>query len=265
MLATGLQLLLAPLLAGLSGAVALRWDDRRGGLVSAFPAIVGPLLLVAAHEHGRPFAARLAVGTLLGLVALSGFAVVYARAAQRWSWPLALAMAWGAAVSIATAAGAVAGASWIAAAAAATVSLIVAARALPPAGASPAHAAGTSVLARIWLTAVLVVALAVAAGRFGAVVAGILAALPVLASVLAVTTHRQQDASAVCALMAGMLTGMASFVGFCVVIAALLVPFGAPLAFALASVVAVLAQVGALAWTAHRAGRGMLIAWPAHG
>src|SRR3954469_24369532 len=98
MLNVVIEVVLAPALVGAATLAARRWGQRTGGLVSAFPAIVGPVLLVAALQHGATFAARTANGTLLGLVALAGFALVYGRrAAGRRGWPATLAVAWAAA------------------------------------------------------------------------------------------------------------------------------------------------------------------------
>ncbi len=66
-----LQLLVAPALVAAATLAARRWSPRVGGVVSAFPAIVGPVLLIGADAHGTAFAARAATGTLLGLVALA--------------------------------------------------------------------------------------------------------------------------------------------------------------------------------------------------
>ena len=103
-----LELVVAPALVGAATLAARRWGQRTGGLVSAFPAIVGPVLLVAALDHGAAFAASAANGTLLGLVALAGFALVYARAAARSAWPPSLAGAWAAAGALGLAVGALA-------------------------------------------------------------------------------------------------------------------------------------------------------------
>src|SRR5690242_16910442 len=93
-----IEVVLAPALVGAATLAARRWGERIGGLVSAFPAIVGPVLLVDALEHGTGFAGRAASGTLLGLIALSAFALAYARAAARGlGWPAALAVGWAAA------------------------------------------------------------------------------------------------------------------------------------------------------------------------
>jgi hypothetical protein len=251
-----LELLVAPALVGASTLAARRWGQQIGGLVSAFPAIVGPVLLIAALEHGPAFAARAAGGTLLGLVALSAFVLVYGRVATRAAWPGTLAAAWAAAAVAATAAGAI-GADLAGALAAATVSLVVAHRLLPDAPAASAaepalDAAQTPTLAARWdlplrmaLTALLVAALSAAAAAFGPVAGGILAALPVLASVLAVFTHERHGPAALAELLRGMLRGMAGFVVFCALVAALLERSGIAAAFAFAALAAVAAQAGA--------------------
>ena len=106
-LATALQVLIAPAVVAAATLAARRWDARAGGLVSAFPAIAGPVLLLDVQTHGTAFAARAATGTVLGLVALSAFALVYGRAARATtSWTRSLAAGWAAAALAAAAAGA---------------------------------------------------------------------------------------------------------------------------------------------------------------
>ena len=43
-------------LVALSTVAAARWGHVIGGVLSAFPLIVGPVLLVAAERHGTAFA-----------------------------------------------------------------------------------------------------------------------------------------------------------------------------------------------------------------
>src|SRR3954447_6339726 len=101
-----LKLVVAPALVGAATLAGRRWGERVGGVVSAFPAIVGPVLLIAALQHGTAFAGRAASGTLLGLVALSAFAVAYGRVARRAGWQASLAAGWAAAGVLALALGA---------------------------------------------------------------------------------------------------------------------------------------------------------------
>jgi hypothetical protein len=124
------QLAVAPLLVGAATVAARWWGHGLGGLVSAFPAIVGPVLLIGAHRHGTEFAAQAATGTLLGLAALSGFALAYGRTALRAGWPVSLAAGWAVAAATAALAGAV-GATLLGALATAVASVALAHRALP--------------------------------------------------------------------------------------------------------------------------------------
>jgi hypothetical protein len=272
------ELVLAPMLAAAATVAARRWGPRTGGVVSAFPAIVGPVLLITALDHGSAFTARAANGTLLGLVALSGFALAYGRTAVHGRWPLSLAAGWACAAFTALGAGlAAGGAGSPVGLLAALISLAIAHRALPPASAADAPAGGfgpaessngidgvdstsdevdspsdgvdsTSAAAdstiplRMALTAMLVASLSAAAGALGALVGGMLAALPVLASVLAVFTHRAHGGPAVIALLRGTLAGMAGFVAFCEVVAVLIVRYGIAPAFGVATVAAVVVQ-----------------------
>jgi hypothetical protein len=236
---------LAASLVGISTLAAGRWGHAVGGVLSAFPLIVGPVLFIAAERHGTAFAAQAAVGTLLGLVALSGFALVYARSAVRWGWWASLPVAWAAAAALGAVAGrADAGLLWALAAAGASIAL---ARIALPAGGEPAAPLPTppwELPLRMALTAGLIVALTAAANEFGPTVAGILAALPTLASVLAVFPHSRHGREAVIGLLHGMLGGMAAFVTFCAVVGGLVDRAGVALAFVLATAGAVLVQAG---------------------
>src|SRR4051794_11553159 len=97
MLNAVIEVALAPALVGAATLAARRWGEQTGCLVSALPAIVGPVLLVTALEHRAGLPARAASGTLLGLVALSAFTFAYARASRRLRWPASLAAGWAAA------------------------------------------------------------------------------------------------------------------------------------------------------------------------
>lgn len=240
---------MAPLLVGCASVAAQRWNPRIGGAISALPAVVGPVLLITAQDRGAIFAARAANGTLLGLAALGAFVLAYSAVAQRARWGLSLCVGW----SFAALASALTG--WLAGGlgllgglAVATVSLILASAALPDAhptaAVTPLPAHGPRELqVRMALTAVLVALLVMGGELFGATVGGLLTALPVLASVLAVFTHRRDGSFAAIALLRGMIGGMTGFVGFCAVVSLLIVPAGTAAAFAAAAATAVGAQV----------------------
>lgn len=90
------KILLAPSFVVGASLIARRFGVRVGGLVGALPVVAGPILLVYALAHGRVFAADAAAGTLLGLVSLTTFVVVYAHLAGRRSWGVSLLAGWGA-------------------------------------------------------------------------------------------------------------------------------------------------------------------------
>ncbi len=252
------ELIIGPALVGGATRASRRWGAGVGGLVSAFPAVVGPVLLIAAHQRGAPFAARAATGTLLGIVALSSFALAYARVGVRSAWHVSLAAGWACA---AIAAGAVAwmghGVGLVAGLSIACASLLLAHRAMPTlrpdAGLDPGARSATDpglasgapgeVWLRVALTALLVASLTSLAAVAGPLVGGMLASLPVLSSVLAVFTHRRQGPAALVGLLRGLLAGMAGFVAFCAVVAALIVPAGVPAAFAAGTLAALGLQV----------------------
>ncbi len=244
----------AALLVGFSSLAARWWGLRTAGVVSAFPAIVGPVLVLVAVEHGVHAAARNAEGTLLGLVGLAAFTAAYGRSAQRGSWITSLLSGWAAAavVSLATV---LVGADAQAPIGlmAASISLWLAHRSLARAPREPvpvapplAPDARTSILGRMALTALIVVALTGAVSVLGPLAGGMLAALPVLASVLAVVTHRHSGSQAAVALLRGTLAGMAGFVAFCQIVALLITRAPLVPVFAGATLAALLAQVPAL-------------------
>jgi hypothetical protein len=251
-----LESLMAGLAAGLVGLSTLaseRWGHAVGGLLSAFPLIVGPVLFIAAERKGTAFAADAASATLLGLVALSGFALAYGRSALRWRWQWSLAVAW----IVAAVLGAVAGqveVGLLGAAAAAVLSIVAARFGLPVRGQVPdaARLPCWELPVRMALTALLIVALTAAGDRFGPTVAGGLAALPTLASVLAVFTHSRHGRDALLDLLRGMLGGMAAFVAFCAVIGGLVDRAGVAAAFVAASCAAVVVQTTAARTPAFR-------------
>ena len=244
---TLLEVLIAPVLVAMATLVGRRWGARAGGLVSAFPAVVGPVLLIIAQQRGEAAAERAAGATLLGLVALSGFALAYGRTARGTPWPASLAAGWACAIAAAAAAWSLTGTGLPAALAVAVLSIAAARSALPrPAEqlhlGSPLPGPRGDIVVRMALTAALIVLLTIASELFGPVVGGMLAALPVLASVLAVCTHREHGSDATIGLLGGMLTGMSGFVAFCAAIALLAVPAGTAVAFGVATLCAVAAQ-----------------------
>jgi hypothetical protein len=248
-----LKVLLAPVLVALATLVARRHGPTLGGWFSALPVIAGPVLLVFVVEHGADFAQRAARGTLMGLVSLSAFIVVYAHVARHRSVASSLAAGW-----VAFSAATVAIAGWDPSAA---IAMILAAAALglawlftrrdAPAepGAGPVDA---SIAARVVMTAALVLALTAAGGLLGPRLGGMLAAFPVLASLLAAFTHAAHGGGAASDLLHGMVAGLIGFATFCLVIAIGLAPLGTVAAFGLGVVATLAVHATTLPFVARR-------------
>jgi hypothetical protein len=245
------ELAMASILVGCATLACRRWGPRIGGLIGALPAVVGPVLVITAQDRGAAFTARAANGTLLGLVALGAFVLAYSRVAARARWGASLTAGWASAALVTGLVGWWGGGlAFPAGLGVATLSLVLAYALLPRSAtaATVGPLLRAEVPLRMALTAVLTATLAAAAELFGPVIGGMLTALPVLVSVLAVFTHRRDGSAAVVALLRGMLLGMTGFVGFCSVVALLIVPAGAAAAFAAASIAAVGLQVLAIAY-----------------
>ncbi len=234
---------------------ARRFGARVGGLVGGLPVVAGPILLVFALSHGRAFAAQAAAGTLLGIVSLLAFIVVYSHLASRASWaskpglglggvlcddrrlehglgwsrPGARDRAWGDRKHTAGASQRAGGAS--------------AARPAPPAWDLPVR--GLSALA-------LVLALTALAGQLGAKLSGLLAPFPVIASVLAVFTHAQHGEEDLLRIMRGFVLGLVAYALFCFALAVSLESLSIAESFLLAASCALATQAVALTVTLRR-------------
>ena len=252
---------LAPALIVAATLAARRWGPRAGGVVAAFPAIVGPLLLVTVLQHGLHAATEAADGTLLGLVGLAAFAVLYAETACRHRrWPSSLIAGWVAAALSTSVAGIWLHGIGAASGLVATLALLSAAFLLmrrgPGDGAAlPLSGPGTVTL-RAVTTALLVTGLAWAVGHLGPLAGGVLAALPLLASLLAVFTHREAGPDAAVEVLRGTVFGMTGFVVFCQIVAVTVVPYGPAMAFALATSAALLAQAAMTRYASARNSAG---------
>jgi hypothetical protein len=242
-----MKLTLAPALVAATTLAARRWGALVGGVVGGFPAVVGPILLALDAQQGDAFATRAAAGALAGLLSLTAFVLAYGWLARRFAWPATLVLSW-AAFAVGTAA--LRGVSLDPTVALPLVLLAFggAYLALPRASLRedvPATPDWDLTL-RVVATAAFVLALTGVAGALGPELSGLLAAFPVLASVLCAFTHAQNGAAAVADFLRGLVSGLGGFAAFCFVVAELMPDAGAVAAFLAATVVA-LAVNGSLA------------------
>jgi hypothetical protein len=243
------KLLLAPSFVVGASLVARRYGPRVGGLVAGLPVVAGPVLLAYALAHGREFAAHAAAGTLLGLVSLIAFVVVYARLARRAAWTVYMLAGWAAFVAgtvLFSALSPPLGVALGLAAIALALGLVWLPRALGPARAYP-PAPRWDLPLRGACAAALVLTLTAVSGWLGPQLSGLLAPFPIIATVLATFTHAQRGCDELLRLLRGMVTGFGAFALFCLVLSLSLRHLDIGSAFALATALALLAQAGVLA------------------
>lgn len=254
-----LKLVVTPALIGTATLVGRRWGQSIGGWLVGLPLTTGPVAFFIALEQGTAFGAAAAAGSLGGAIAEAAFVVAYGRSAARAGWPLSLlagSMAYAGVAAI------LPGLALqpLLLFGVAIAALLVALRLIPSgsSGIPTAPAPPWDVPARMVLATVVVLALTALAPRLGATLSGLLATYPLFAAILTAFGHHLQGASTAVSVLRGLLFGLFSFVGFCLVLALGLVPLGIAGAFAAAIVVALLVQ-GASLWCL-RSPRG--ITWP---
>jgi uncharacterized membrane protein len=248
------KLLLAPSFVVGASLTARRFGPRIGGLIAGLPVVAGPILLVYALTHGSRFAAGAAAGTLLGLISLIAFVVIYARLAARVSWIASLLAGWAvfaAATAIFSTVSIPAGAALALACAAIGLGL-AALPAGPCSGRTHPPAPAWDLPLRAGCALALVLTLTAVAGWLGPRLSGLLAPFPIIATVLAVFTHAQRGPEELVRLLQGMVSGFVAFALFCFTLALSLRALGTPASFALATGVALLTQALLLARTAAR-------------
>jgi hypothetical protein len=244
-----LKLILAPAFVVGASLTARRFGPRIGGLVGGLPVVAGPILLVLAIVHDRDFAARSATTSLLGLVSLTTFVVVYGCAARRLRWAGALALAWLAFLVMTALASAVHIAATPALAVAFT-GFVLGLAVLPSAAIGPSPAAigppSWDLPVRAVCAAAMVLAITAASAGLGPRLSGLFAPAPIITTVLAAFTHAQLGSDAALRLLRGMLTGFFAFALFCWTVALALPHTSIVVAFALATAVAALTQAAIL-------------------
>jgi hypothetical protein len=246
------KLLLAPLFIVGASLVSRRFGVRVAGVLVGLPVIAGPILLVLALAHGRSFAAAAATGTLLGMVALIAFVLVYVAASRRLAWPFALLLGWTAFLAVVAAlrpvnVGAVAALCF--ACAACGLTLVVLPRPGPRRAAASGEYPRWDLPLRAACAVVPILAVTGAAGALGPHLAGLLAAFPIITPVLAAFTHAQQGSRESDRLLHAMTVGFFAYALFCFTVAVAIRGLGIAATFALAAALALLVQGAAVALT----------------
>jgi hypothetical protein len=243
------KLLLAPSFVVGASLAARRFGPRVGGLIAGLPVVAGPILLAYALAHGRAFAAGAAAGTLLGLVSLIAFVVVYARLAGRVFWGASMLAGW-LAFALGTAAFSAVSLPAGAALGLAGAGLLAGLALLPRPGRElPAQLPPPAwdLPLRAACALALVLTLTAVAGWLGPQLSGLLAPFPIIATVLATFTHAQRGTDELLRLLRGLVSGFGAFALFCFALAISLHRLDTLSAFALATALALIVQATILA------------------
>jgi hypothetical protein len=237
------KLTLAPVFIVGASLVARRFGPRIGGVVAGLPVVAGPILLVYALAHGRAFASGAASGTLLGLLSLTAFLVIYSRIGAYASWPISLLAGW-LTFALATAVLSMFSITVGAALALAAVGVVVGLVALPRPSRSglPYAPPSWDLPLRAACAAALVVTLSAVSGWLGPHLSGLLTPFPIVAAVLATFTHAQRGVDDVRRMSRGMVAGLCAFALFCFTLSVALRTLDIATSYALATLVALTTQ-----------------------
>jgi hypothetical protein len=231
-----LKLVAAPLLLAAASLVGRRWGSSVGGALAAIPIVSGSIAFFVTLDHGPGFGERTAAATLVGVCSLAWYALVYAHASRRFGWPVCLTLAYlteaGASLAIIPLAGAPA----FAVCGCAIAQLAIVFRLLPPVGPGPRQASPAwDIPVRMIVGTVLVLVLTWLARSLGPQLSGLLAAFPLVFSVLLVSTQRHEGPERARGLLRGFVAGLAATCLFLEIVADGLAPLGLGLTFVLAA------------------------------
>jgi hypothetical protein len=241
--------LLAPTFVVGASLMARRFGAWLGGVVGGLPVVAGPIVLVYALAHGRSFAQHAAGGTLLGLLSLTAFVVVYGRLAGRARWGLCMLAGWGAfaiATLVLDGASVPAGVAFALDCAAFGLGLLLLPSAIGEDDVTAPRPYWDLPL-RAGCALVLVIILTTVSGRLGPQLSGLLAPFPVITTVLATFTHSQRGAAEAVRLLRGMLTGFFAFALFFLILTVSLRAWEIPAAFLVATAAVLVAQAMVIA------------------
>lgn len=236
-----IKLTLLPALIGLVSLAGRRWGPTVTGWLVALPLTSGPVVFFLALEQGAAFAARAAQGTLLGIVSLAAFCLVYSLLSRGASWAPCVLSSWSVfflftfaldKLTIPLLPGFLG----------AVIILTLVLRLLPGnlAGIAPSPPPAWEIPMRMLAATAVVVTLTGIAHSLGPRLSGLLTPFPVAATILGGFTHHFEGAAAAVRLLRGMLAGLFAFAVFFLLIALTLEPWGLAASFGVATMAALL-------------------------
>ena len=209
------------------------------GWIIGLPLTSGPVALFLALEHGTAFASRAAEGSLLGLISLAAFCLVYSWLSVHLNWPISILAGWGAFFALTFTLEFVSLPLFLSFLGVIGCFLLV--LQLLPRSQNlniVTKPPGWETPLRMVVAAAFVLVLTGAAGVLGPQLSGLLTPFPVFATILAIFTHHFHGANAARLLLRGLISGAFSFAVFFLVIAGLIDRWGILAAFLLATLAA---------------------------
>ena len=237
------KIILAPLLIGLVSLAGRRWGPGISGWLLGLPLNSAPIFLFLLLEQGPRFAARAAVGTLLGIVAWAAFTLAYAYCCLRLPWWWSTVVGWIAFSVLAWLLVPVnPGVIWGFLLVCATLAVVLLLFPRIEPAASPAFHSNAELWLRMAVAGAMVTSLTTLAKVLGPAASGILSASPAFTTILAVFNHRHHPAAAV-RVLKGLSAGLYTSATFFLVLSLSILHFAVAPSFALASIAALAVHV----------------------
>lgn len=240
------KIVLAPVLIGLVSLAGRKWGPGIAGWLLGLPLNSGPILIFLVLEQGRGFASTAAIGSLIGIIPWSAFALIYSLCCPKLSWWQSMIVGWTGyslvallVLPIHLAVG------WAYVLVALTLAAILLAFPRPAQSGAVAPRRKYELWLRMITAAGMVVTLTGVARELGPTRSGLLSAFPAYTTILAVFNHQQSAAAAV-KVLRGVTMGLYTAATFFLVLSTALVRTGAVLSFTLAIVAAGAVQAGSL-------------------
>jgi hypothetical protein len=173
------KIILAPVLIGLVSLAGRRWGPGVSGWLLGLPLNSAPIFLFLLMEQGPGFAARAAVGTLLGILAWAAFTLVYAYCCLRLPWWWSTIAGWLAFSALAWLLIPVnAGVIWVFLLVCATLAVVLLLFPRVEAPASPSFHSNSELWLRMAIAGAMVTSLTTLAKVLGPGASGVLSAFP---------------------------------------------------------------------------------------
>jgi hypothetical protein len=228
-----LKLTLTPLLIGGASLAARRWGPSVGGWITALPLTSGPVTLYLALDRGSTFATSAARGSLAALLGDAAFGLTYGWLARRHGWQVSLLGGFGAFGIVTVLLSPAISAPLFVLFIVVDVGMIVLLRMAPPAieALDPGPMPAWDIPARIVVGTTAVLTITAIADALGPQLSGVIAALPLYVSVLAVFAHQLEGPEHALGVVRGLQIGLFGTTVFFLIVITTLEPMGPVVAF----------------------------------